>query len=97
MIRLCLLLIILLIGCGQKEEIVSPEIKIEQQPSPPKLEKVVNPPLPPSSEFLRGYWDGYHGKWVGPLSWMVSSDYRNGQIIGKQHRLSGKDPQYPLR
>jgi len=74
-----------------------PKIEIEV----PKLEipdiGLVQPevkPLPSSIEFSDGYWDGYSQAWVGPISWTLSSRYRQGWTAGDRDRDAGREPQY---
>lgn len=98
--KLALLAIVsaFMLGCAEKQapqpQQVAPPPQVEAPPVEPQPEYL---PPPPSSSFLRGYWDGYHGRWVGPFSWVLSDDYRNGHTIGERHRREGLDPQYPMR
>ena len=36
----------------------------------------------PSDDFLKGYNDGWKGKWLGPIRWTMSEDYRQGHMLG---------------
>lgn len=57
----------------------------EQPVSPPRPQpKPVNPI--PSSSFMKGYWDGWHGMWLGPIRWTLSDDYRQGHMLGSYDR-----------
>jgi hypothetical protein len=81
-------------------------IKVEIPVEIPKLEipkleipdiGLVQPevkPLPSSIEFSDGYWDGYSQAWVGPISWTLSSRYRQGWTAGDRDRDAGREPQY---
>jgi len=69
------------------------------QPAPPAVEQH-KPDLyevPPSDDFLRGYWDGYSGTWLGPFSWTFDEQYRRGHQIGAADRHQGREPRYPVR
>jgi hypothetical protein len=57
----------------------TPEIKESPKPKP-------IPPTTPSASFMTGYWDGWHGKWLGPVRWTASNDYRQGHMLGSYDR-----------
>lgn len=40
----------------------------------------------PSSTFMKGYWDGWHRIWLGPIRWTISDDYRQGHMLGAYDR-----------
>lgn len=104
--KLLLAVSLLLIGgCHTASE--KPEVKPTVVP-PPLVENTpvevapVQPepetrPIPPSHDFQRGYWDGYTGAWLGPFSWTLSSQYRQGWAIGSKDRNEDREPQYPHR
>lgn len=39
-----------------------------------------------SKQFMRGYWDGYKGKWLGPIKWTLSKEYRQGHLLGSSDK-----------
>lgn len=43
----------------------------------------------PTATFMSGYWDGWHGKWLGPIRWTLSDDYRQGHMLGSYDRRNG--------
>ena len=45
-------------------------------------EKPIVSPVLPSASFMEGYWDGWYGKWLGPIRWTVNRDYRQGHMLG---------------
>jgi len=51
-------------------------------------------PATPSATFMTGYWDGGHGKWLGPIRWTLSDDYRQGHMLGSYDRKNRID-RYP--
>jgi len=51
-------------------------------------------PVSPTATFMSGYWDGWHGKWLGPIRWTLSDDYRQGHMLGSYDRRNGID-RYP--
>jgi hypothetical protein len=58
--------------------------------SPPKADPIpVPPPASPSRSFMMGYWDGFHGKWLGPVRWTLSNEYRQGHMLGAYDRKNG--------
>lgn len=63
------------------------------QPAAPTGQPV--PPAAPSSSFMTGYWDGWHGVWLGPVRWVVSDDYRQGHMLGVYDRRHGISNRYP--
>lgn len=69
------------------------ENKIEPEPEP--LKEVdptpIQPKSKPSAAFLSGYQDGWHGKWLGPVRWTLSDDYRQGHMLGSYDRKKGND------
>ena len=84
-----------------KPEVVIPE-KIAPTPDN-QLDKPTPPEKPtenklekdtPSKEFLKGYWDGQEGKWIGPLRWTFHEDYRLGHMMGAHDKKSGLE-RYP--
>ena len=89
-----LLLTLLLVGCSQPEPEPAPPA-----PPPPQVEPD-DPPLAPqplpSSEYLRGYWDGYNGNWIQLGSWTFNSQYRHGWSQGSKDREAGVQPRYPI-
>lgn len=54
-----------------------------------------NTPSNPSISFMNGYWDGWHGKWLGPIRWTLSDEYRQGHMLGSYDRKKGIDDRYP--
>jgi hypothetical protein len=58
-----------------------------EQPSTPTTPPT--PPVRPSTTFMRGYWDGYNGTWLGPVRWLASDDYRQGWSLGNSDRKKG--------
>lgn len=60
-----------------------PEPKLEQKPAP---QPTLPPPAKPSQSYMNGYWDGYHGKWLGPFRWTFDDDYRQGRMQGAYDR-----------
>jgi len=66
------------------------------QPVTPSVPPPVTPmagattqPASPSATFMSGYWDGWHGKWLGPIRWTLSDDYRQGHMLGSYDRRNG--------
>ena len=47
-----------------------------------------------SEKFLNGYRDGWNKKWLGPINWTFSDDYRQGHMLGSYDRKNGND-RYP--
>ena len=44
----------------------------------------------PSSEYINGYKDGYSGRWLAPVRWVLANEYRHGWNDGsfdKEHNL----------
>jgi|APSaa5957512535_1039671.scaffolds.fasta_scaffold265199_2 hypothetical protein len=103
--KLLLIASLLLIGGCQaaSEKSEAPSAEVPKVEAPVEVEPVqpvqpVEPqtrPVPPSHEFSKGYWDGYTGAWLGPFSWTLSSQYRQGWAIGNKDRKEGREPQYP--
>tara|TARA_Y100000034_G_scaffold38278_1_gene46982 strand:- start:5008 stop:5328 length:321 start_codon:yes stop_codon:yes gene_type:complete len=101
--KLLLIASLLLIGgchaASEKSEVqptvVPPPAVVE---APPVEVEPVQPVVPqkplPSHNFRKGYWDGYTGVWLGPVSWTLSPDYRHGWAIGNKDRKEGREPQY---
>lgn len=52
---------------------------------------VVSEKTKPSQIFLSGYYDGWRGKAVGPIRWIVNEDYRQGHMLGVYDRKKGVD------
>jgi hypothetical protein len=44
--------------------------------------------------FLDGYHDGWSKKWLGPINWTFSDDYRHGHMLGSYDRKNGNN-RYP--
>lgn len=64
--------------------------KIFTEPvAPEKPEKPSGPPVRPSTTFMRGYWDGYNGTWLGPVRWVANDEYRQGWSLGNSDRKKG--------
>lgn len=65
----------------------------------PKQDKAALPNTPsnPSASFMNGYWDGWHGKWLGPIRWTLSDEYRQGHMLGSYDRKKGVDDRYPKK
>lgn len=91
-----IILFVLLIACGgliylQKLEVFQPQTQ-NYQPSQEKIfiEKPSSKPSlpPPSESFMKGYWDGYNGTWLGPVRWLVKDDYRQGWNLGNKDRIN---------
>lgn len=102
--KLLLIASLLLIGGCHSSSEPKPEVQptvvppplVDEAPVEVEPVKPVEPrQVPPSQEFSRGYWDGYTGAWLGPLSWTLSSQYRQGWAIGNKDRKEGREPQYP--
>lgn len=97
--KLLLTISLFLIGCHASDPeptTVPPTVEstpVEIMPLQPERRDLP----PPSSTFLRGYWDGYTGTWLGPASWTLSSRYRQGYAIGKKDREEGNEPRYEHR
>ena len=49
----------------------------------------------PSASFMSGYWDGWHGKWLGPIRWTLNDEYRQGHMLGTYDREKGIDRYSP--
>jgi len=64
---------------------VSPILDPANSPAAPPAP--ATPPPMPSSRFMKGYWDGWHGSWVGPIRWIFSDDYRQGHMLGRHDRI----------
>ena len=87
-----ILFLALIAGCTKTipQPPVEPPVATVTPPAP------VTPPTPQvSASYLRGYWDGYNGRWLAPGRWVVDDDYRNGRVEGKRDRLDSKEPRYP--
>lgn len=91
-----IILFVLLVFCGgliyvQKHEIFQPNT-LNYKPSQEKLftdkSSVAPTPPPPSESFMKGYWDGYNGTWLGPIRWLVKDDYRQGWNLGNKDRIN---------
>lgn len=52
-------------------------------------EMSVTPSAIPSKTFMSGYWDGWHGIWLGPIHWTISDDYRQGHMLGSYDKKNG--------
>lgn len=96
-ILLCLFVLFVL-GCSEAQPPAAPPATPPVAPQP--VQPPATPPAapqvaPPSKDWMTGYWDGYTGKWLGPLKWTVSDDYRNGHQIGAEDRRDHKPPRYP--
>ena len=50
----------------------------------------------PSATFLSGYRDGWNGKWLGPIRWTISDDYRQGHMLGSYDKKNGNE-RYSLK
>lgn len=50
----------------------------------------------PSTTFLSGYRDGWNGKWLGPIRWTLSDDYRQGHMLGSYDKKNGNE-RYSLK
>jgi len=74
----------------------TPTTPSEAQPATPNSPATGVPtqPVIPSATFMTGYWDGWHGKWLGPIRWTLSDDYRQGHMLGSYDRRNGID-RYP--
>lgn len=66
---------------------------VELEPLKP-LEPTAELQQIPSKSFMSGYWDGWHGVWLGPIRWTVSDDYRQGHMLGSYDRRN-KTSRYP--
>ena len=61
-----------------------------QEPVKPVSPKENTPVSPrPSSAFMKGYWDGYHGTWLAPIRWTLTDEYRQGWSQGNSDRRQG--------
>lgn len=65
----------------------APAPKAKEQPNTEPLP--LTPPATPSRSFMMGYWDGFHGKWLGPVRWTLSNEYRQGHMLGAYDRKHG--------
>lgn len=72
---------------------VKPITPEEVKPVAPNV-GVPTPPIP-SAQYMTGYWDGWHGKWLGPIRWTLSDDYRQGHMLGSHDRKHGINNRYP--
>lgn len=75
-------------------EVPMAEVKPVQPVAPVSPIVPVNPTPPtigstPTATFMSGYWDGWHGKWLGPIRWTLSDDYRQGHMLGSYDRRNG--------
>jgi hypothetical protein len=73
---------------------VKPVAPIEEKPVPPTV-GTPTPPKSPSTTYMNGYWDGWHGVWLGPIRWTLSDDYRQGHMLGTYDRRHGINNRYP--
>lgn len=95
---LTLIVLSLVMGCASEAPEVQPTpppqpVAPPPQPVPPIV--IPAPPAAPSTDFMTGYWDGYTGRWISPIKWVVGSDYRNGHQLGSQDRVNKVQPRYP--
>lgn len=73
----------------------TPDEPVAQAPETPS--EIVTPTQKganPSATFMAGYWDGFYGKWIGPVRWTVSAEYRQGNMLGAHDRKNGNKPRY---
>lgn len=100
--RWLLILTIFILGCKDAAPEIQPTPPI---PAPPVVEAPKEAPKEtpkvdapkeetPSKEFIRGYWEGYNGKWWSPFHNTLSSEFRSGRSLGKKDRKQGLEPRY---
>lgn len=72
-------------------EVKSTEKQLEPVTPPISPQPISTPTAPssPTATFLNGYWDGWHGKWLGPIRWTLSNDYRQGHMLGTYDKKNG--------
>ena len=82
-------------------QVLPPEKKLPATPPvvPPVPPTPVPPaPVPPSPshsrEWMRGYNDGYHGRWLAPAHWLLANEYRAGHSAGAADRRAGKSHRF---
>lgn len=75
-------------------DVAKPAVPEDVKPVPPQAGAPI-PPKSPSSAYMNGYWDGWHGVWLGPIRWTLSDDYRQGHMLGTYDRRHGIKDRYP--
>lgn len=97
-----LILSLLFAGCDfnksvpeTQEPVTKTESVVTEEPKKETVPEVKKEEPKPSKEFLRGYWEGYHGKWWSPFHNTLSSEFRSGRTLGKKDRKQGIQPRYP--
>lgn len=95
-----ILLATAMVGCSkqQPQPQFQPQPVVPVQPAQPPKPEVgpVTPPTPSppqihhSAAWINGYNDGYTGAWLGPVSWLVSNEYRSGWDAGNSDLKQGK-------
>ena len=71
------------ISIMREQPVVRPIIVQPISPLPPVQQNM------PSFSFMSGYWDGWHGKWLGPIRWTLNDEYRQGHMLGTYDRKKG--------
>lgn len=71
---------------SQVPQIVEPVKPTEPEEKPAEIVPTQPVTPVPSSTFMKGYWDGWHGIWLGPIRWILSDDYRQGHMLGSHDR-----------
>ena len=71
-----------------------PSVPQEVKPVTPEAGVPIPPPSP-STAYMNGYWDGWHGKWLGPIRWTLSDEYRQGHMMGTYDRKHGINNRFP--
>lgn len=83
--HLIILFLALAIGCSENNHSTLPQRKI---PTPPNISHDQFR-RSYSDVYIRGYHDGYSKSWLGPISWVISGDYRAGWNAGQRDRNQG--------
>lgn len=76
-------------GCYKLMDKSEPQVQVEPQVEQVQPEQV-QPKVPYSTSWIRGYNDGYNGNWVGPINWVGSNEYRAGWTVGNKDTKAGK-------
>jgi hypothetical protein len=86
------LLALFVIGCSKKPQPIYTPPVVEQPTVQPEKPPTIpsKPPKHYSKSYVRGYHDGYDANWLGPVSWLVTGDYRAGWSSGQRDRKAGK-------
>lgn len=89
-ISIAVISLLALSSCKRNAETPASLPKVEQKQVEQESEIIQSNPSNatpnPSASFMKGYWDGWHGTWLGPIKWTINDDYRQGHMLGSYDR-----------